>query len=128
MKMRSFNGRESSKSLGTRYTPRPGTPPRDQVHPPGTRYTPWDQVHLPGPGTPPRPGTPPSRYTPPVPGTPSLGPGTPSPGPGTPSPGPGTPPPQSMLGDTVNARAVRILLECILVFCFVIPCKESTQY
>ena len=32
-------------------------------------------------------------------------------------PGPGTlpPPVQSMLGDTVNARAVRILLECNLV-------------
>ena len=30
-----------------------------------------------------------------------------------------TPPAQSMLGDTVNARAVRILLECKLVqFCF----------
>ena len=30
-----------------------------------------------------------------------------------------TPPPtvQSMLGDTVNARAVRILLECTLVLC-----------
>ena len=27
-----------------------------------------------------------------------------------------TPPPQSMLGDTVNARAVRILLECNLVY------------
>ena len=56
----------------------------------------------------------------------------PPPGPGT-SPGPGTitpnqapltphdqatPPAQNMLGDTVNARAVRILLECNLVFHF----------
>ena len=39
----------------TRYPPRPGTPPR-------TRYTPWDQVHPPGLGTPPLPRT---RYTPP---------------------------------------------------------------
>ena len=45
----------------TRYTPRadtplgPGTHPQDQVHPPGTRYTPWDQVHPLGPGTPPLP-------------------------------------------------------------------------
>ena len=31
-------------------------------------------------------------------------------------PRPGTPSEQSMLGDTVNERAVRILLECILVF------------
>ena len=31
-------------------------------------------------------------------------------------PGPGTPPEQSMLGDTVNERAVRILLEYNLVF------------
>ena len=30
-------------------------------------------------------------------------------------PQPPTPPAQSMLGDTVNARAVRILLECNLV-------------
>ena len=34
-------------------------------------------------------------------------------------PGPGTPPlpPQSLLRDTVNTRAVRILLECNLVLC-----------
>ena len=87
--------------------PRPGTPPgtkytpQDQVHhPPGTRYTPQDQVHPPdqvhhplGPGTP----SPPEPGTPPRPGTPS-------------------PPEQSMLGDTVNVRAVRILLECNLVY------------
>ena len=59
----------------TRYLPRPPRTrcnPPDQVHPPGTRcrYTslgpgtpPWDQVHPPAPGTPPR-----TRYTPP--GTP----------------------------------------------------------
>ena len=40
----------------------------------------------------------------------------PSPGPGSPPPPrPGTPPVESMLGDAVNARAVRILLECNLV-------------
>ena len=33
-------------------------------------------------------------------------------------PGPGTPPVQCMLGDTVNKRAVCILLECNLVFIF----------
>ena len=33
----------------------------------------------------------------------------------TPPPGSRHPPVQSMLGDTVNARAVRILLECNLV-------------
>ena len=42
----------------TRYPPGPGTPPWDQVHPPRTRYTPRDQVHPLGPGTPPVPGTP----------------------------------------------------------------------
>ena len=64
-------------------SPGPGTPlppdhvhPRDQVHPPGTRYTPQNQVQ-----TPPHPH----------------------------------PPAQSMLGDTVISRAVRILLECNLV-------------
>ena len=72
--------------------------------PPGTR-------HPPGPGTP-RDQTPPS------------GPGTPlPPGAGTPReqthplPSDQAPPDQaqSMLGDTVNARTVRILLECNLV-------------
>ena len=81
----------------------------DKVHPPGTRYTPRDQVHPPlGPGTPPRtrytspdqvyplgtrytprPGTPPGQVHPPDQVHPP-GPGTP-PRPGTP-PGPGTPP------------------------------------
>ena len=41
----------------------------DQVHPPGTRYTPR-------PGTPPRTGTPPDQVHP-RPGTPPCGPGTP---------------------------------------------------
>ena len=68
---------------------------------------------------PPGAGTSPGADTPPGPGTP-MGPGTPweqtpPPGPDT-TRGPGTPPPeQSMLGGTVNERAVRILLECILV-------------
>ena len=66
--------------------------------PPGTRYTPWDQIH-------PRyqvhpPGT---RYTPPGPGTP--------PGQVHTHPGPGTHPPSRRL----LLRTVRILLECILV-------------
>ena len=58
-----------------------------------------------------------------------LGPGTPPPGADTP-PGPGTPPrsrppweqtlpAQCMLGDTVNKRAVCILLECNLVIIFI---------
>ena len=68
----------------------------DQVHPlPWTRYTPPDQAHPPWDQVHPLDQAPPQTRTP---------------------PGPGTPPPaQSMLGDTVNARAVRILLECILV-------------
>ena len=76
----------------TRYPPEPGTPPWDQVHPRGTRYTPL------GPGTPPRtrytpyPGTryiPQTRYTPsPRPGIPPKGwvhppPRQTAPGPGT---------------------------------------------
>ena len=105
-----------------RYLPGPGTPPgpgtlpwagtpsRDQVHPwdhlhpprtrytpqtrytPRTRYIPQDQVYPQGLGTPswdqvhPLPRT---RYTP--------------------------APEQCMLGDAGNKRAVRILLECILV-------------
>ena len=68
----------------TRYTPRTRYIPyqvhtcRDQVHPPGPGTPPWDQVHPPGPGTPPgtRYNTLKTRYTP-RPGTPPLGPGTP---------------------------------------------------
>ena len=45
-----------------RYT---GTYPLGPGKPPGTRYTPWDQVHPPEPGTPLGPGTPPgTEYTP----------------------------------------------------------------
>ena len=106
-----------------RYT---GTYPLGPGKPPGTRYTPWDQVYPPEPGTPLGPGTPPgTEYTPPPgPGTLPLdqvhppGPGTPPPPPPWDQvhpPGPGTPPKQCMLGDTGNKRAVRILLECILV-------------
>ena len=73
-------------------TPPDQVPPWDQVHPLGPG-TPWDQVHAPGPGTP--SGT---RYTPPWTRY--------------------TPRWQCMLGDTGNKRAVRILLECILVLLF----------
>ena len=63
--------------------------------PPGPGTPPWDQV-LPPDQAPPRPGTPaPDQVHPPRPGTPSE---------------------QYMLGDTGNRRAVRILLECMLVF------------
>ena len=110
--------------------------PRDQVHPPGADTPPRPGTPLgadtPPEQTPPGPGAPPrTRYTPsPRPGTP-LGADTPPeqtpPGPGAPprtryTPSPRadttptpTPPAHSMLGDTVNARAVRILLECNLV-------------
>ena len=67
----------------------------------GIRYTPQDQVHPLEPGTPP-----PQDQVHPS-------------GPGTPPSGPGTSPEQCMLGDTGNKRAVRILLECILVFQYV---------
>ena len=61
--------------------------PRDQVHPPGAD-TPPEQTHPQGPGTPLRADTPLGEDTPLV---------------------------KCMLGDTVNARAVCILLECNLV-------------
>ena len=66
--------------------PRAGTPPQDQVHLHGTRYIPLETRYPPQAGTP--PGT---RYT------------------------PGTRYIPGMLGDTGNKRAVRILLECIVV-------------
>ena len=89
----------------------------DQVHPARARYPPSrDQVQPPG-QVPPGPGTPPgqvhppgTRYTPRTRYTPwaRYSPGQVHP------PGPGTPPRDQ--GDTVYARAVRIILECILVF------------
>ena len=115
---------------GTSYTsPGPGTPPADQVHLPGqvhptrTRYTP------PGPGTPPDQVHPQTRYTPnqvppdPIPPGPGTSPHTryTPPEPGTlplnqaHSPDQVHPPEQCMVGDMGNKRAVRILLEYILV-------------
>ena len=97
--------------------PGPGTPPLGRCTPPGRyplgKYTSPRQVP-PWAGTPPR-----TRYTPgqvhPPRQVHPLGPGTP---PGTRyPPGQVHPPEQCMLGDTGNKRAVRILLECILVNC-----------
>ena len=68
-------------------TPRRQTPPSGSRHPQESRYHPSGSRHPPGKQTPPREQTPPWEQT----------------------------PRQSMLGDTVNARAVRILLECNLV-------------
>ena len=110
------------------------TPPRDQVHPPGSRHPPEQ--------TPPWEHTPPrSRHTPTPEQTP---PGADTPQEHTPlqqtPPGADTPPPeqtpsrsrhppqaQSMLGDTVNARAIRILLECNLVKFKVLHTKVSLE-
>ena len=91
----------------TRYTPQDQIHPPDQVHPqsrytpwsrytPCIRYTPRDQVHPPDqvhPAKPPVQVNPQTRYTPLE---------------------------QCMLGDTGNKRAVRILLECILVLIIII--------
>ena len=48
------------------HPPGPGTPP-DQVHPPD-QVPPWDQVHPPGPGTPPDQVPPQDQVHPPGPG------------------------------------------------------------
>ena len=98
--------------------PLAGTSPW-QVHPPG-RYTPLGR-YSPWAGTP-QAGTPPGRYplagTAPQADTPPVGRYTPLPGRYTPQAG--TPPGRytpshSACWDTVNKRAVRIPLECILV-------------
>ena len=99
-------------SPGTRYTPGPGTPPGKPPLGPGTPRQPGTPPSTPGPDTPPLdqvhppdqvhplgPGTPPTRYTP----QDQVHPPTRY-----------TPPPRDQ-GDTVYARAVRILLECNLV-------------
>ena len=86
--------------------PQAGTPPR-QEHPPG-------QVHPPKAGTHPGQVHPPGRYTP-------LGRYT--------LLGRYTPwqvhPPNSACWDTVNKRAVRILLECILLVFAVMMCLNN---
>ena len=102
----------------TRYTPGEQTPPLDQVHPLGPGTPPWDQVHPPGADThPPGPGTPPRSRHPPGTGNP---PGADTPWTRYPPPPSEQTPPQvqSMLGNTVNTRAVRILLECNFVATF----------
>ena len=93
----------------TRYTP--GT-----RYPPGTRYTPRTRYSPPGPGTPPRPGSPPGPGTPPRDQVHPRDRYTPNQVQPPPTRTRYTPPMQSRLGDTVNERAVRILLECNLVF------------
>ena len=72
-------------------TPPAGTPPPRQVHPPAGTHTPTPPAYMPPPSRYPPAGTPPGLSTPPPPGL-------------------STPP-----RDTVNARAVSILLECNLV-------------
>ena len=95
------------------YTPREQTPP--QTRPPQADTPPWEQTP-PGADIPPRADTPLSRHAPqadtPLSRHAPLGGDTP--------PAPSRHAPQaSMLGDTVNAQAVRILLECILVLLLV---------
>ena len=80
---------------------------------PRTRYTPQDQVP-PGPGTTPPPEqVPPAWDQVPPPDQVHHHPQTKDPPDQVHPPTPGAV--QSMLGDTVNVRAVRILLECNLV-------------
>ena len=114
---------------GTRYTPRDQVHPQGPGTPPGTRYTPRDtpqtrysplEVQPPGADPPPGPGTPPEQTPPGTSHTPQS---RHPPGPATPPRTRYNPPrdqvhpsEQSMLGDTVNVRAVCILLECNLVF------------
>ena len=96
-----------------------GTPPSDQVHP-------QDQVQPPGPGTTPLgPGTPPqdqvhhrTRYTPWDQVHPLDQVHT---------PGTRYTPQQCMLRDTGNKRAVRILLECILMLIISSDKKDQKQ-
>ena len=72
----------------SKYTPRQVHPPWGRYTPPGRYIPPWCR-YTPRQVHPTLAGTPPGRYTPPQ--------------------------EQCMLGDTGNKRAVRILLECILV-------------
>ena len=91
-------------------TPPEQAPPQEQTPPPGADTPP--RVDPPGASTP-LETAPPQEQTP-LPSRHPLG--------------AGTPPEQSMLGDTVNARVVRILLACNLVslaFMFFVSLKYS---
>ena len=88
-----------------------GEPPWDQVHPSWDQVHPPDQVHSPELGTPPKTRCTPTPWEQVPPGTRYTPPGS------------GTPPRDQ--GDTVYARAVRILLECILLYCeYLYTCQE----
>ena len=96
----------------------PDQPPRSCTHPLGAQTSPRSRhpgsIHPPGADTPPE-QTPSSRHLPPEQTPPTSHPWEQNPPPRAEPP----PPAQNMLGDTVNALAVRILLECNLVLCYV---------
>ena len=85
--------------------------PPGSKHPPGSRHPPGIR-HPPGSRHPPE-QTPPQKQTPQEQTPPGI---RHPPKKQTPPWEADIPPPTSMLGDPVNARAVRILLECNLVF------------
>ena len=88
------------------WTPPGADTPWEQTHPPGAdKQTPWEQI-------PPREQTPQEQIPP---GSKHTPPGADTPHSRHPPGADTSPPEQSMLEDTVNARAVRILLECNLV-------------
>ena len=89
-------------------------------YPPSRHPPPLEQTPL-GPGTSPQTRYTPSEQTPPQDQVPPRA-DTHPPRPGTPPRTRYTPPEQSMLGDTVNVRAVRILLECNLVSISFLTC------
>ena len=109
--------------------------PPDQVPPPGPGRHPLDQAGTPQDqaGTSPGPGplwnqavTPQDQAGTPRPGRHPLGMRHP------PGPGRHPPPEQSILGDTVNVRAICILLECNLVaslflFQCILPCPSNAK-
>ena len=86
-------------------------PPPDQADPPEPGRPPWDQADPPGPETPPQTGqaTPLDKADTPIPGRPPRDQRPPRTR--------QTPPLGSRRQHTVNERPVRILLECILVYC-----------
>ena len=104
-------------------TPPPGadtTPPQSRQ--PREQTPPWEQTSPPPGADTPQGQTPPPEQTPPGADTSPRS----TPPRSTPPPQADTPP-QSMLEDTVNVRAVRILLECSLVFCHAVGSPVITH-
>ena len=103
------------------------TPSRSRHHPPSEQTAPGADTPLGADIPSPRSRHPPGADTPPEQTPPGADTSPWSTPPRSTPPPQADTPPQSMLEDTVNVRAVRILLECSLVFCHAVGSPVITH-